>query len=229
MSAVEEPVVAALREASVWRLLGLLAERPRPGWAEDLRAVALALERADTGADRTVDFLVGLARRAADEANEGRYFALVGPGGPASPREAANRGRDDPARTLARLRALYGAFAFAPDAEDPLDHVAVEAGFVGYLHLKEGYAWAAGDEAAAQTTIAARGRFLTEHLGPFAWRFARRLTVAGDTWLAAAAWLLAERTHAPPPPEDHVLDPSEEIDLPAACGACPAFDDSLPG
>jgi len=49
---------------------------------------------------------------AARGAVEGHYLALLGPGGPASPREAAYVGLGDPGRTLAELRAFYDAFAY---------------------------------------------------------------------------------------------------------------------
>lgn len=203
---------AALRDAAVWRLLGLLCERPRPGWATDVQSVAGEL------GDRLLE---DLARRAVAEATEGRYLALVGPNGLVSPRAAAFNGMTDPARNLADLKAFHAAFAWHPASEDPADHIAVETGFAGYLLLKEAYARATGQPAAAATTAAARATFLAEHLGPFAWRLARRLSAVGDTWLAAAAHAIALRTGVPAPTEDAPAPgPDAAGDAPFECPAC---------
>jgi hypothetical protein len=72
--------------------------------------------------------------------------------------------REDPGQVLADLAAFYRAFAYAPETEEPTDHVAVEAGFVGYLWLKEAYALAQVDTAAAGLTASARGRFIEVHV-----------------------------------------------------------------
>lgn len=159
----------AMAGAARWRLLGLLLERPRPGWARE--AEALAREAGDP--------LLGEAALAARDASEGGYLALLGPGGAVSPREVAYRGAEEPGALLADIAAFHRAFAFAPSSEDPIDHVAVLAGFVGYLRLKEAFALARGDAAAAETTRAAAGRFLDEHVRSVAEPFARGLEEAG--------------------------------------------------
>jgi hypothetical protein len=97
---------------------------------------------------------------------------------------------EDPSRLLSELSAYYDAFAYRPRAEDPPDHVAVEAGFVGYLHLKEAMARAAGDMEAAGTAALARERFIEERLRPFAQALASRLEGAGGHLEAACASLL---------------------------------------
>jgi len=167
-----------LRQAAAWRLNGLLLERPRAGWIEDVEA--LAREVADAG--------LGAAAQAARAATEGEYLSLLGPGGAASPREVAYRTMEDPSRLLADLSAWYEAFAYRPRAEDPPDHLAVEAGFVGYLLLKEALALSAGDQEAAETTAEARARFLEERLAPFIEGLAGRLEgTGGHLELAARA------------------------------------------
>lgn len=55
---------------------------------------------------------------------------MLGPGGLASPREVAYRGMGDPGQILSDILAFHEAFAFRPEAEEPPDHVAVEAGFL---------------------------------------------------------------------------------------------------
>jgi nitrate reductase assembly molybdenum cofactor insertion protein NarJ len=201
-------IADALVAAAEWRLLGLLLERPRPGWADEVRALAAEV------ADGTVR---AAATRGADEGGEGRYLALLGPGGLASPREAAYLGLRDPGWALADLARYYDAFAFAPRREDPADHLAVEVGFVAYLHLKEAFAIETGDEEAAAVTAAARERFVAEHVARLAHPLAERLAPAGDTPLATAVRLLARRL--PPPPPGTAGAGSDE-DGPPTCGAC---------
>lgn len=175
--------VRLLEEAAAWRLCGLLLERPRGGWAEEVAALGRACRDDD---------LRGAAE-AAREATESAYLALLGPGGAVSPREVAYV-PDDPGRLLADVAAFHAAFAFRSRPEDPIDHAAVEAGLVGYLKTKEAYARAAGDSEAAGVAAEAVARFLDAHLGRFAAPFAERLDAAGaPAWLAAAARALAAR------------------------------------
>lgn len=180
----------ALAEAARWRLMGLLLERPRPGWHEEVEALAREVESPELRS----------AAEASRRATEGSYLSLLGPGGSVSPREVAYRGREDPGRLLSDIAAFYEAFAFSPDSEDPIDHIAVEAGFVGYLHMKEAYALAQGDEEAASVTAEALGKFLEDHLGTFAEPFARRLESlesSGASYLAETAGLLLKRLEGP--------------------------------
>lgn len=177
-----------LVEAARFRLLGLMLERPRPGWHDEIAALAREIEGDRRGRS---DFAA--AAGAVAGAREGDYLRLFGPGGIVSPREVSYRPLADPGRLLAELAEIYFRFAYRPKGEDPLDHVAIEAGFAGYLALKEGYALARGDRAAAKTTRGAAHLFLTTHLGGFAVRLARRLEDAGAGHLALAARLLEER------------------------------------
>jgi hypothetical protein len=174
-------VSEGIARAARWRLLGLLLERPRPGWREELARLAAEI---DDPALRTV---VAVAR----EASEGEYLALLGPGAPLSPREASVLGLGDPGWMLAEIACFYEAFAYVPRAEDPPDHVAVEAGFVGYLELKEAVAWASGDADAARTVAAARTSFVAGHLAPLVRALERRVAVAPESHVALAVDLLA--------------------------------------
>jgi hypothetical protein len=197
----------ALRAAADWRLLGLLLERPRPGWVEEVRALSR----------ETRDAALREAAIGAAGATEGEYLALLGPGGLASPREAGYVGMQDPAWVLSALRRFYEAFAFTPRAEDPLDHVAVEVGFVAYLHLKEAFALEGGDGDAAETTRAARAQFVGEHLTRIARPMADRLGPALGTPLARVVLQLAARV---PPPPPGALGPAPELGPLEACGTC---------
>lgn len=168
-------------DAAAWRLAGLLLERPVCGWPEAVSDLAAEVD--DPG--------LRAAAEVAPKAVEGHYLALLGPGGPASPREVAYVGFGDPGRTLAEIRAFHEAFAFGPRTEDPPDHIAVSAGFAGYLRLKEAFALGEGNGEAAATVREARERFESEHLRRVAGPLARKLEEhgPGTAWAAAAAWI----------------------------------------
>lgn len=200
---------APLAAAAEWRLLSLLLSRPRSGWHDEIAALA---GEVGTGALRE-------AAEAARGASEGPYHALLGAGGPASPREVAHAGFADPGRLLADLAARYAAFGFTPRSEEPHDHVSVECDFVGYLFLKEAYALACGDAEAAEVTRAARGSFLGEHAAVAGRRLAGRLPGDAPGYLRAAAELLATRVPEPPPSPARGIAPDED----PLCGGCPAL------
>ena len=172
-----------LREAARWHLLARLFERPRPGWLDGMRALCTEL----SGEDREL----AAAVRQATGVGEGQYLAVLGPGAPVSPREVAYRGWGDPGRILADVAGIYEAFAYRPKSEDPPDHVAVEAGFVGYLCLKESYALARRETEHAERVAQGRKAFVGEHLGTFAAKLARKLETASVPHLSLAAALLA--------------------------------------
>ncbi|MBI2359218.1 MAG: molecular chaperone TorD family protein, partial [Deltaproteobacteria bacterium] len=108
--------------------------------------------------------LLSCARSAA-RGTEEAYHRLFGPGGTLSPREASYCGFEDPGRLMAELAAFYHAFSFQPRREEPFDHISVEAGFVGYLFLKEAYARMRGESEPVEITKSARARFTDEHVG----------------------------------------------------------------
>jgi hypothetical protein len=197
-----------IAEAARWRLLGLLLERPRPGWHDEVACVAAEVREPSLRA----------AAHAARDATEGAYLRAVGPGASVSPREVAYCGLADPGWVLADIARFYDAFAYRPRAEDPLDHVAVEAGFVAYLFLKEGLARACGNAAAARTTAAARTSFLETHVAAIARPLAKALADADESYLAATAAALAA---ASPSPSVALAPPEPEA---GGCGGCRATD-----
>jgi len=147
---------ALLEDAAAWRVIGLTFERPRGDWAETILAI--------TGA-RTLDQRVtSLASRAVDEGSEAKFLAAFGPGGAVSPREVSYRFMGDPGRILAELRMMYDTFSYMPRTEEPPDHVSVEAGFVGFLRLKEAYSLMMRDEEVAIIIRDAAALFVREHL-----------------------------------------------------------------
>jgi hypothetical protein len=195
----------ALQQAAEWRLLGLLLHRPHGGWWSDIEALASEVE----------DAQLKQAAQSARKATESEYLAILGPGGSVSPREVAYRGMHDPGQILADIAAFHRAFGFAPRGEDPIDHVAVAAGFIGYLHLKVAYAQSHGNREAAQTAALAAERYLELHLCAYAAPLAERLVGSSLQYASMAAELLAARAGQPPESSQAESDPSE-----LTCGAC---------
>jgi hypothetical protein len=155
MKAMAEVQAQKLVAASAaWRLVSLLLERPRGQWHSEVEQ--LSLEARDEKLSDCV--------REAKPATEEFYHRCFGPGGTVSPREVSYCGFEDPGRLMAELNSFYHVFSYSPRREEPIDHIAVEAGFVGYLFLKEAYASQRGDAEAAQITKQARERFMNEHL-----------------------------------------------------------------
>ena len=185
-TAITDPLVQELlAAATAWRLLGLLFERPREGWWQDVEALSRVVSDPE---------IRSAAAEAQLEASEGRYLALLGPGGPVSAREVAYRGMEEPGQIMADIQAFYQAFAFQPETEEAPDHLAVEAGFLGYLCVKEAYARARGNDEEAEIAAAAAIRFCEAHLSAVAWPVAKRLESTGVRHLSLAAATLARRS-----------------------------------
>ncbi len=189
-----------LRESAVWRLLSLLFERPRAGWYEEVDALE------GIAADPALSAAVAVAR---EEACEEAFLGILVPAA-VSPREVTWQ-KGDAGSLLAELQATYEAFAFAPKTEEAPDHVSVEAGFVGWLLLKEAYARAAELPEAAAITAEARERFVRTHVSRLAAALAQGLPRWDVRYLTLAAEALAARAGAPP----------EEKSLDAAPPPCP--------
>jgi nitrate reductase assembly molybdenum cofactor insertion protein NarJ len=185
-AAIADPRVhERLAEAAAWRLLGLLFERPREGWWQDVEALSHVVTDPEIRA---------AAAAVREEAGEGLYLALLGPGGLVSPREVTYRGMEDPGHILADISAFYEAFAFQPETEEAPDHLAVEAGFMGYLCLKEAYARARGNDEETEVVVKAAERFRETHLLTLAWPVVERMEKAGVRYLSLAAAALARRS-----------------------------------
>jgi hypothetical protein len=177
-------VAATLEQAARWHLLGRLFERPHGSWWADVGAL-----RESCG-----DQGLLAAAHEARLALEGDYLAALGPGGLVSPREVAHRPLADPGALLAELQAIYAAFAYVPAtlADEPPDHVAVEAAFVAFLRLKQAYAQARGDADRAELCARAAAQFENDHLRVLSGPLARRLA-DGPRHLALAAQALRDR------------------------------------
>lgn len=156
-----------LASAASWRLASLLLERPRPEWKVEIARLAAEVS----------DPLLARCATDAEGATEGDYHRLFGPAGAVSPREVSYCGFEDPGRLIAELSAFYHAFSFSPRREESIDHVSVEAGFVGYLFLKEAYARMQNDAAAASIVREGRERFAKEHVARCARNMSERAGV----------------------------------------------------
>jgi nitrate reductase assembly molybdenum cofactor insertion protein NarJ len=207
---VEPRVRDLLSQAAAWRLLGLLFERPREGWRQEAENLCREVSDAD---------IASAVEAARDQVGEGRYLALLGPGGAVSPREVTYRGMEDPGHIIADISAFYDAFAFQPETEEAPDHLAVEAGFLGYLCLKEAFARARGNEEEAEVAGKAAVGFREAHLSTFAWALVDRLEAANVPYLSLAATALARRTGPRKDTEVTVKAPVRPCDdCPMECG-----------
>ncbi len=208
-----ESCAPAVRDALVksadLRLIGLLLERPSP--ARQRHVTALASECGD-------EALRAIAKVLTD-VDDPSYHSVFAPGGPISPREAAYLGRRDPGRAMSEVSELYAAFGYKPLAGEPVDHVAVETGFLSWLWMKEAYAVAQGNHEAAEVTAAARKTFIEEHLSVLANGLAKRAEGAPAPELPGLASALVARVGAAPLTEAELDGIEEEDDL--SCGACP--------
>jgi len=204
---------ATMGAAAEWRLLGLLFERPRAGWFEEVAQL-----RGEVG-----DGLLRDAADAAADAEEGTYLAVFGPGGCVSPREVAYRGRQDPGQLLADISGFHSAFGFRPAAEDSIDHVAVEASFAGFLAFKEAFARSQGDSEAADVCAQALAGFCDSHIRQFAEALALKLDAVGEAapHLAQAAIALVERAGRAPAGALAAMT-CEDEDGEMLCGVCTA-------
>jgi nitrate reductase assembly molybdenum cofactor insertion protein NarJ len=172
---------ALVAEAAAWRLASLLLERPRPQWRSEIAELAVEVDEQK------------LRRSAAEteQATEELYHRLFGPGGVISLREVSYCGMEDPGQVMAQLASFYQAFSFAPDREESIDHISVEAGFVGYLFLKEAYAHMQGDSESGDITQEARERFMKQHLQRCAQGMVNRVSDFPPYLRNVLSWLAA--------------------------------------
>jgi nitrate reductase assembly molybdenum cofactor insertion protein NarJ len=206
---ISEDVRQLIEESVAWRMFSLAFERPRNGWREHVASIASDVADPDVR---------GVAELAKEQASEELFLDLFGPGGSISPREVAYRGLADPGHLLAALETIYGAFAYAPKSEECPDHVSVEAGFVGFLKLKQAFARIAGDAEAESIAKDAEAMFVADHLAPVAAGLCSRLDGDDAFYVARAARLMRERIGDVPVPE--IVEPADDDEMGCA-GGCP--------
>ena len=132
------------------------------------------------------------AEAAQSEASEGLYNSLFGPGGPASPREVSYYRSVELGRLMSELTGYYEAFGYHPSSAEACDHVAVEAGFIGYLRLKEAYALACGSSDQAAITAEAAQSFIDTHLSSIAEPLGAALSGTGVRYLELTGQALVQ-------------------------------------
>jgi TorA maturation chaperone TorD len=210
---LDERVTTLLRDATEWRLLSRLLDCPSPEWRDDISRLS---------EDAHSSPLKAMVQSAQAQASEGLYHSVFGPGGPAPPREASYHASVELGSLLSAIAGAYAAFAYQPETDEPVDHIAVETGFIAYLRLKEAYAFAAGDDAAAGLAQRTAERFLTDHIAVSAHTLAELLANSGIDYLARASAMVAERSG--PKPKGRtlpVIQPAqidEDEDGAFACG-----------
>lgn len=187
-----EPAVAGvLEEAATWHLLSRLFSCPSDAWRTDVAALSRELT------DRE---LVEAAEAAVQEASEGLYHSIFGPGGPAPPREVTYHDTLELGSVMSSITGAYGAFGYAPALAESPDHVAVESGFLAYLGVKHAYALLEGDDAHVAVTVAAAHAFRGQHMAVYAERLAALLADAPARYLQVAGRYLAQRVGPRPGP-----------------------------
>ena len=211
---VDPQIAAGLRQASEWRLLAALFSRPTADWRSEIAAAR------DECADAE---LRDACTAALDEAAEGAYYSIFGPGGPAAPREASYKSTLQLGYLLAELEAYYGAFAYQPDPLEPIDHVATEVDFIAFLRLKEALARAHGQVDAADVALSGAETFLADHLSAIAEPLCKSLQSSGFVYLQQASQQLLARVGPPVTPAGSALGPElvQIEDASFACGSSP--------
>jgi nitrate reductase assembly molybdenum cofactor insertion protein NarJ len=189
-ASLDAHTIGLLRDAAAWRIIAKLFECPDDYWRDDLTRLAAELDAPDVRA--AVD--------AIDEAaTPAQYYSVFGPGGPAPPREASYHDSLELGSLMSDLAGYYEAFSYAPKTSEPLDHVAIEVGFVSYLKFKEAYARAQGDAERAEITARAITQFVADHLARIAEPIAKILAASHLVYLVHASRALTQRVGPRPP------------------------------
>jgi nitrate reductase assembly molybdenum cofactor insertion protein NarJ len=174
-----------INEAAQWRLIGLLFECPTSEWFGTVSQLAAETEDAR---------LREAAASAEIEATEGLYHSIFGPGGPAPPREGSYRRAGQPGYVLSEIIGYYSAFGYKNASPELPDHIAVEAGFISFLKLKEAFANESGENEKAAITAAAARNFLADHVAVSSEPLMKSLAHSGVEYLRLASEALFERT-----------------------------------
>jgi nitrate reductase assembly molybdenum cofactor insertion protein NarJ len=177
-----------LRQAAEWRLIALLFEPPDEAWRDEVQSL---------GQSQSDELLREAAQSALEEAAPGLYHSTFGPGGPVSPREVAYQKLVLPGALVSEIEGYYSAFGYCPRGDEPPDHLAVEAGFIAYLRLKEACAQSRDEAEPAAVTAEASQRFLVEHLAVMAQPLAAALADSPVRYLTLAAEALRRRIGEP--------------------------------
>jgi Nitrate reductase delta subunit len=174
-----------LSEAAEWRILELLFQCPTPDWRD--RIAELRPECKDADLTLAIDIALEIA-------TEGAYHSIMGPGGPAPAREASYIDTMQLGYLMSELNAIYEAFGFRPETSEIADHVSVQAGFMGYLRLKQAFAAAAKQDEQAALVRDNAAIFVRDHLSHIAEPMSAALEACGYDYLVHAGKALLHRT-----------------------------------
>ena len=125
---------------------------------------------------------------------------MFAPGGPAPPREVSYQDLLELGSVMSSVTGTYAAFGYRPATPESPDHVAVEAGFIAFLMLKQAFALADGEPGHAAMAAEAAEAFRAAHLAVFAERLAAHLGEAPLEYLRTASRALAARVGPRPGP-----------------------------
>ncbi len=174
-----------LREAAEWRVLELLFQCPSPEWRD--RITELRPDCGDADLALAIDIALEIG-------TEGAYHSIMGPGGPAPAREASYIDTMQLGYLMSELNAIYDAFGFHPETFEIADHVSVQAGFMGFLRLKQAFAEAAKQDEQAVLVRDCAAAFLRDHLSHIGQPMSAALEACGYDYLVLTGKALLRRT-----------------------------------
>jgi len=209
-TAFDETTRSLIEEAAEWRMIELLFRCPSGEWKEQLADLSTQIRDED---------LLSAVHHAVHDASEGVFHSIFGPGGPAPAREASYQNTVQLGQVLSEIRAFYKAFAFNPDSEEALDHISVEASFIGFLCLKEAFAISAGSAEDAEIARTAKSDFIKQHMACVAEPLSKALDESGEAYLECAGRALLRRVGSRPSQLFDILDNSSLDDSVFECGS----------
>ena len=220
LNALPPAVGELLREASEWRLFGLLFEYPAKPWRENLEALLPSLHSSE---------LRAIAQAALEQSSEGLHIALFGPAGSVPVREVTYQGGVQFGYLMAELSAYYEAFGYQPQVDEAADHLAVQLGFLSFLKLKHAHALLNGESEAARLTSDAFINFLRDHVAVQAEPVVKALENFAPSYLAGAGKLILAQAGPSPRSGFPLGSPFGEGDESEAmsCGPSAAEDDLI--
>ncbi len=174
-----------LNEAAQWHVLELLFQCPSAEWRR--RILELRPECKHEQLTLAIDIALEIA-------SEGAYHSIMGPGGPAPAREASYIDTMQLGYLMSELNAIYDAFGFHPETFEIVDHVSVQAGFMGFLRLKEAFALSAQQDEQAALVRDCAAEFLRGHISHIGEPLCAALEACGYDYLVLAGKVLLSLT-----------------------------------
>ncbi len=189
--------ITAAARAHLYDLLATVFRRPLDARRlELLRAPEMLAAMSAAAIDPGQDFIEGDSVAVLDRLAIDYTQLFHGPVERISPYECIQLGDSDDlmgpaAEEVRRFMAEVG-FAVPPETGELPDHISVELAFMAELARREAAAIEADDGKTAEFVASLEGRFLTQHLGRWAERFARKVWDRAKTpFYAAMAELLS--------------------------------------